>query len=932
MSLWLLLRMLWRLPGRRSLLVLIVLYIVDSYTLRLTQRAARRLFTWRRIRALERTIALNPHDRRSRAELGDLLVERGRFQRAVHVLKPALEADPGAADLLMLMGRACFGTGQAAQAELFLEEVRRIDAKYGLGSIDLELGRGRLLARDAAGSIEPLRRFCGARASTVEGQMLLSRALAASGDPVGAIQARRAAWEAYEDAPDFMRSRERIWAWRANPLHFVGRLAMVLAGVGLAGFALHRYVRQPVESAAEMIARRGGHAEASQSWVDEGKPLVLPAVKTPPPAVIEGLTVSVASHADPRLVDRLNLTFVPLAEGQRLEAAVPPLFVDEGGVIRSSLASGTSRPDLAELLRAYARTSAYFPDLTFAVTRAGVSPVTLRGGQWRSDAALSGILADQGTRKARARGDKVAVSIEAGPTAAKLDETLREALTRANEDGQFPLGPPVIKTRSSNGKVYVWLFSGNDSRVATRFLEVLQPLVCQGPSASDCPAARLQVLQKGMTQMTSPGWPLNSLDQWFERIDSFRGNPAVDGGGDDDDYDDNEDAPDSKAPAPELAPVAVAHHPELVSTLAGHTLRWRSSFGGSPFSSQTAVTLLPDGTLEVGGEFARSSDDGSVLYEMPNRIAGGGRLRYLRTGQVVQMSSREFVVGFDGASAVAVDSGFGDRHKLQSRLVRYSPGGTRTVSQAFDSGLGHATLLRDGLVAVTCVTDEASRLVLYSSRTMRTEGTVPLPERSFVSWTGELENGHVLLAYMSVARSWWQQLFQLAFRRAPTLHLGEFDGERLRPITDKLPPYGIRPAAVFENTLWIDAPSEQRLVAVSLSDGHEDPVELPAVPHVIRGAAQVGSRILLNAGDDGLWVWEAGHARKAWSERVKPFGQHAALDGDGSIAVLTADDSGATLHLVRPDGTRADVPVPRGSSGLAWDSGEVMAYSLDGEE
>jgi Flp pilus assembly protein TadD len=217
-----------------AIAVLLVLYwSVDRVTFGFLPDPVRALRRLQRQGQLARVIADNPHDRRARFERAELLVGMRRFRAAVEVLRGNLEAGDDDPATLLLMGRACAGAGLHDPAARFLQAAQEREPDFAQNAIDLELGRARLLAGDPAGAAPPLRRFVAARTSTVEGRVLLARALDRTGDGPGARRARDEAWEEFAGAPRFQRRRERLWAWRARPSRPIV-YALVAAAIGFA--------------------------------------------------------------------------------------------------------------------------------------------------------------------------------------------------------------------------------------------------------------------------------------------------------------------------------------------------------------------------------------------------------------------------------------------------------------------------------------------------------------------------------------------------------------------------------------------------------------------------------------------------------------------------------------------------------------------------
>ncbi|HEU4382772.1 MAG TPA: tetratricopeptide repeat protein [Anaeromyxobacteraceae bacterium] len=237
-----------------SLLALLVLWwAADRFTFRLWPDPLRAVARWRRRGALRRAIAANPSDRRSRFELAQLLLEARRPAEAIEVLRPNLEAGDDDVHTAFLFGTLLARTGAHEQAERVLGLARAAEAGYRLGEIDLELGRSRLARGDLAGAREALTRLVEARPGTVQGRVLLARALDGLRDPGGA-RLRQEAWREYAALPRFRRREERPWAWRLRPWRpaLVALAAAAAAALGTA--AVLRAARAP--EAASMGVER----------------------------------------------------------------------------------------------------------------------------------------------------------------------------------------------------------------------------------------------------------------------------------------------------------------------------------------------------------------------------------------------------------------------------------------------------------------------------------------------------------------------------------------------------------------------------------------------------------------------------------------------------------------------------------------------------
>ncbi len=203
--------------------------VVNRFTLGVLPDPLKVLWRWRRETRLNHLLKLNPHDRRTRLELSELLVSRKAHAKAVDTLRPVLEHGDDDPQTLFTMGAACLGAGYREQGEKLLAHLREEQANFRQGEVDLVLGHARLAAGDAAGAKEALDRFLTVRKGSVEGRVLLARAQAALGDDASAALTKDAAWAEYEASPSFQQRKERLWAWRARPSRPLIYAAIALA-------------------------------------------------------------------------------------------------------------------------------------------------------------------------------------------------------------------------------------------------------------------------------------------------------------------------------------------------------------------------------------------------------------------------------------------------------------------------------------------------------------------------------------------------------------------------------------------------------------------------------------------------------------------------------------------------------------------------------
>ncbi len=248
---WMLLSWLTGSPLGALLVLVVIWWLGDRATFRVLPDPFRLFRRWRRIASLRRDLSVNPHDRRARLELSQLLVDLRRPREAVEVLRPNVEAGDDDVHTAFAMGVALARSGSHESAERYLTAARVREPAFRLGEIDLELGRVRLRRGETAGAVEALARLVAERPGTVEGRFFLARALEGQGDAVGAARVREEAWHEYAALPRFRRQHERPYAWRLRPW----RPALVAVMVALATALVLRAVVPVISEARSSAAQ-----------------------------------------------------------------------------------------------------------------------------------------------------------------------------------------------------------------------------------------------------------------------------------------------------------------------------------------------------------------------------------------------------------------------------------------------------------------------------------------------------------------------------------------------------------------------------------------------------------------------------------------------------------------------------------------------------
>jgi len=231
--LWYLLSALTGHPLGVLVALLVIAWVGDRLSFGWLPSPVRSWARLRRVSELRRALATNPHDRRARLELADLLLRR-RPREAAELARQNVEAGDEDVPTVFLLGAALARSGALERAEHVLSFAKKAEPGYRMGEVDLELGRVRLARGDFDGAHEVLSHFVAQRPGTVEGRYLLARALSGRGDRDGARRVREEGWREYRALPRFRRREERSFAARLRPL----RSALVLGGAAVAALAV----------------------------------------------------------------------------------------------------------------------------------------------------------------------------------------------------------------------------------------------------------------------------------------------------------------------------------------------------------------------------------------------------------------------------------------------------------------------------------------------------------------------------------------------------------------------------------------------------------------------------------------------------------------------------------------------------------------------
>ena len=242
MSNWINFSILWMLTGSpvaAAVILLLAYAIADWYAFGFLRGVAHAVADFHCGRRPRLVLLHNPHDRKARADLGDVLVSQRRYRRAIAIVKPLADENPHDLNALYMLGVACLATGRVREGEIFLGEVYEADPGYRDCAALLQLGRFRVRRGDGSAA-EPLRRYLETHPHHVEARFLLSQACVLARDHAAAAAERARCWREYETELPYQRRRDRIWAWRARPSRPLIYAAAACCGIALVGAALQR--------------------------------------------------------------------------------------------------------------------------------------------------------------------------------------------------------------------------------------------------------------------------------------------------------------------------------------------------------------------------------------------------------------------------------------------------------------------------------------------------------------------------------------------------------------------------------------------------------------------------------------------------------------------------------------------------------------------
>jgi len=181
-------------------------------------RLSRKFRAWGEAGRLRRTLAINPHDAKARADLGAILARQGRFREARAELEQALPRVDDLPDANYFLGLCLMNDGEIERGRALVERALALNPKFGYGEPHLRLGDFHVERKEWESAADRYRQATDIYGSSVEGWCKLGEAMNELGRREEAQAALQEALASYRTAPWYRRSDDRPWKRRAARL------------------------------------------------------------------------------------------------------------------------------------------------------------------------------------------------------------------------------------------------------------------------------------------------------------------------------------------------------------------------------------------------------------------------------------------------------------------------------------------------------------------------------------------------------------------------------------------------------------------------------------------------------------------------------------------------------------------------------------------
>jgi tetratricopeptide (TPR) repeat protein len=208
----------WFLTGNlfvTILIILLVLYALERRFVGITPSFMAPLKRMRRTSLLRQEVALNPHHTSNKLELARSLMDRGKFQEALPLLKQAREVMSESAEVLTDLGYCLLKLGQLTEGEQYMVQGFQINPRVKYAEPYLQLGEG-FAQTNPDKAVAYLTQYQTYQTSSCKGYYRLGQLYRKLGRAAEAQEMFRETVQSYRSLPKYKKRTERKWAILAS--------------------------------------------------------------------------------------------------------------------------------------------------------------------------------------------------------------------------------------------------------------------------------------------------------------------------------------------------------------------------------------------------------------------------------------------------------------------------------------------------------------------------------------------------------------------------------------------------------------------------------------------------------------------------------------------------------------------------------------------
>ncbi len=205
-------------PLLALLLLFLIYYAVDRTFLGFLPDPFRAFKKSGRIRELQKTVSINPHDARSLKELGIFMVEKKDYGKALEYFEraaPKLADDP---EFNYYYGISMARTGDMEGGRKLVDKALEVSPGLKYGEPYLMMAEAYIDSEDYRNALPLLKRFEEIHSSSSRGFYQLGFVQMKLDMRKEGMDSLKRAVAAFKSSPPFKRKLDRRWAWKARTL------------------------------------------------------------------------------------------------------------------------------------------------------------------------------------------------------------------------------------------------------------------------------------------------------------------------------------------------------------------------------------------------------------------------------------------------------------------------------------------------------------------------------------------------------------------------------------------------------------------------------------------------------------------------------------------------------------------------------------------